>query len=190
MTRRGLGALLMAVGLVVTALGAYGLINTGGSGSAAVSPTPGLPSVAPSPTVAATAAPPTVAPTTDPDALVREFVANLQTQIRAGTQVALLDALDPAVISRYGTDACRVQLASFPADPSYTIVVNAVAAPAPWAYASDGKTTTIPDGRAVDALVTSGGASGASPSPASRTLHFHLVDGAVRWFTDCGTPLP
>jgi hypothetical protein len=190
MTRRGLGALLMAIGLVVTTIGAFELVSSAGGGTAAASPTPGLPSPAPSPTPAVTAVAPTTTATPDPDALVGAFVANLATQIGAGTQVALLDALDPAVIARYGVEACRTQLASFPPDPTYGIVVNTVATPAPWDYASDARTTTIPDALAVDAIVTGGGVNGATPSSATRTLHFHLVDGVVRWFTDCGTPLP
>jgi hypothetical protein len=189
MTRRGLGAVLMGVGLVVTAIGAFGLLSGGSAGTASASPTAGPPTGTPS----TTAVPPTVipssAPTPDTEALVRAFAANLAQQINAGTQGNLLDALDAAVIARYGAPTCAAALGTFAADPSYSIVVNAVAAPAPWDYVTDEKTTTIPDALAVDAVVTGGGINGATPSTATRTLHFHLVDGAVRWFTDCGTPL-
>lgn len=183
--------MLMGVGLVVTAVGAFGLVSSGGAGTATASPTPNLPTSAPSPSpTVAPSSPPAATPTPDPDALVRAFLTNLVLQVKAGTQASLLDALDPAVVARYGADACRTQLGSIPADPDYAIVVNTVSTAAPWDYASDGKTTTIPDALAIDATVTVGGVKGASPSSSTRTLHLHLVDGVVRWFTDCGTPLP
>ncbi|HEV8544721.1 MAG TPA: hypothetical protein VGQ64_00380 [Candidatus Limnocylindrales bacterium] len=182
MTRRGLGAILIAVGLLVTAAGAIGFVSSGGARTATASPTAGLPTETPFDT-------PTPAPTPDPEALVRAFTVDLAAQIRDGTQAELLDALDPAVIARYGRDACRSHLTSFPPDPTYSIVVNGVADPAPWDYASDGKATTIGDAVAVDTVVTGGGTGSATPSSATRTLHFHVVDGVVRWFIDCGTPL-
>ena len=59
-----------------------------------------------------------------------------------------------------------------------------VSSPAPWDYTTDGVTTTIPDALAVDASMTAKG------STAATVLRLAIVDGEVRWFTYCGTPLP
>ena len=54
---------------------------------------------------------------------------------------------------------------------------------APWDYTTDGLTVQIPDAITVDASITAKGAT--------ETLAFHvaMVDGEVRWFTDCGIPI-
>ena len=58
-----------------------------------------------------------------------------------------------------------------------------VGEPEAWDYTTDGQTTTIEEAVSVDAeIVVLGEAS-------RQTLHFAIIDGAVLWFTDCGTPV-
>ena len=97
----------------------------------------------------------------------------------AATLVAILH---PATIERYGVDACLAALSRLN-DPTFDVLIHAVASPAPWDYTTDGVTTTIPDALDVDASITTQGATTVS------SLQVAIVAGEVRWFTDCGTPL-
>ena len=63
------------------------------------------------------------------------------------------------------------------------MIVHGVLAPAVWEYATDGQSTPIPDAITVSASVTANGAT------ETRELHVAMVDGEVRWLTDCGTPI-
>jgi len=134
--------------------------------------------------------PPAPAPSATPtaDRLIATFIGTLTTAIHDGHRTDFADLLDPVVIARYGIDQCRALLGSRDPDPAYSITIAAPASPAPWDYVTDGLTTTIPDAIAIDAVVSDLPPGGGSPTATSRTLHVHVVDGAVRWFTDCGTP--
>jgi hypothetical protein len=193
--RRRLGAVLVVVGLLVTGVGVAGALSTvGGPATAAASGAPNASSGASAsaaPSSTATPAPtpsptptPTPSPTPDPDTLAKAFFVDLVQAIRAGDVDSMLPRLHPAVIERYGEAACKQELETRSADPAYEIVVKVVQPPAAWDYTLDGVTTSIPDAWTVDADVTALGQLGA------RQLHVAPVDGEVRWFTDCGTPLP
>lgn len=191
--RRRAGTLIFAAGLVLVGIGTVGLVLTGGdagttarpiaSASPAGSATP-TPSLAPTATPTAPPTPvPSPSPSPDAETLVAAFFADLVEAIRAGSVGSMADRLHPAVIDRYGEAACDGELAARAADPGFDVAIAAVRAPAPWDYVTDGRTTTIEETLTVDASVTSGGAT------TVRELHVAIVDGAVRWFTDCGSPL-
>ena len=77
------------------------------------------------------------------------------------------------------------------ADPNYAVEITAIQPLAAWDYTTDDRTTAIPSAWEVDAMVT---ATDPILRPAGdgrpRQVHVAPVDGQVRWFTDCGTPLP
>jgi hypothetical protein len=133
------------------------------------------------PSVASTA--PRPAATPDPFTRVAAFTSVLVPAMRDADAATLVAILHPATLERYGTDACLAELGRLN-DPTFDIVVHGVRSPEPWAYRTDGLTTTIADALGVDASVTANG------STAATELHLAIVDGEVRWFTDCGTPLP
>lgn len=197
---RGLGVLLLVVGLgliIVGTVGAAGAFEARPSPIPTQSPltTPSSnPTAAPSPTPSATPSPtaspipaPTPEPTVDVEALVGAFFVELQAALRDGRAADMVDALAPAVFERYGREACETQLGGQPAEPGRAFEILAVGAPAAWDYVTDGRSTTIPDAIAVQARVTGPTASG--DTTVERELHVQVVDGEVRWFSDCGTPL-
>lgn len=191
--RAVLGAVLVVVGAVVMASAGLRFL------SAAPSATDGTPTSGPTPTTITTIAPatasptasvPAASPTPDSDAMVRAFFESLASAIRNGSVASLADRLHPAVIDRYGADACAGSLAASVADPNYAVQITAILPLAAWDYTTDDRTTTIPSAWEVDAKVTATDPSSGQPATADRVLHVAPVDGQVRWFSDCGTPLP
>lgn len=192
--RRRVGAILLVVGIALVIVGLVGYLGTRGGPATGGRATPGpgaspsagqTASAAPAPTAAPVATPTaTVAPspTADRAALVGAFLDQLAAAIRAGSVSSVGPALHPAVFARYGVDRCAAEMATRSADPSYAIVVLEVQAPAPWPYETDGLSTVIADAITVRARVT------AQAATTERDLHVAIVDGAVRWFTDCGSP--
>lgn len=193
--QRRTGAVILAVGLALVVIGAVGLATGGDAGTTASRPSsvaspagPAAPTPPLVPTVPPSAAPtdppaPVPSPSPDTEALVAAFFADLVEAIRAGSVGSMGDRLHPAVIGRYGEVACAQELASRAADPGFDVAVVAISASAPWDYVTDERTTTIEETLTVDARVTSGGTSGA------REFHVTIIDGEIRWFTDCGTLL-
>jgi len=189
--RRRLGAILLALGLLIAGAGVAGALSDGTiAGPTATTPpdsagpTDATPAPTPAPTATPTPAPtPTPPPTPDPEALVRELIDDLVAAIRAGDVDSTLPRVHPATIERYGEAACLEELSTRAADPTYDIVIRAIRPPAPWDYVTDGVSTTIDDAWTVEIDLTSAAGSGA------REVHLAPVDGDVRWFTDCGTPL-
>jgi hypothetical protein len=202
-TRRRSGVALLVAGIALIAIGAIGMLGAGSTdggrseaaasatpaaaGSDAVAPTASVvttlspaPTATPTPVPTASPAPPS--PTPDATTLIVAFYEGLDPAIRAADADILVPLLHPATIERYGEPACRTYLGGL-ADPTLDIEVASVAGPAPWDYQTDDLTTTIPAAWTVEAAFTSQGAT------SDRELHVALVDGEVRWFTDCGTPL-
>lgn len=191
--RRRIGAGLLAVGVALTLVGGTGyvanrppVVSSSPFPTASLNETesPGVtPSTAPTPDVTLATSPtpaPTAAP--DPAALITDFLDALVGAVRAGTAADLGSALHPAVIDRYGAEACAQELATRTADPAFAVEVIDVLDPAPWDYVTDDLTTIVPDVTTVRAAVTARGET------ADRDLHVAIVDGVVRWFTDCGDP--
>jgi len=200
--RQRLGAALIVAGVGLALVGVAGTLGmigrpasaTGSSIPTALSATtppasPGLPTAGPTllvPTAPSTVAP-TVAPTVATAGIVTAFFAELQAAIRAGTQETLADRLAAAVIDRYGRANCDAELAAKDAVPEWVFEILAVHDPAPWDYVTDDLTTIVADATTVDARVTGPDATGAITT-VERELHVEIVNGAVFWFTDCGTP--
>jgi hypothetical protein len=108
-----------------------------------------------------------------------QFLAALQRAQREGDAAFLLARLHPAVIERYGEDACRAGVAK-PPDPTSTFAVVKVDHTGPWDYTSDGRTTTIADTVFVVANRVAQG-----QEQAQVEVHVAPVHGEQRWFTDC-----
>jgi hypothetical protein len=204
--RQRVGAVLVVGGVVLALVSGAGiLMRLGAPAVATASPTPATasPTAAASPPAASaapaiTAAPPTSPPVTsavptsiptqDDGALVRAFFVKLQDAVRAGSQETMVDVLGQATIDRYGRAACVTFLTSREPAPEQVFEILSVHEPAPWEYVTDERTTTVPDATTVDARVTGSDANGVT-STEDRSLHVQVVDGVVRWFTDCGDPL-
>ena len=175
----------MVVGLALVAFAATQAFSNAGTAPTAT-PSPSVAASSSGSPVAATPSPtlePSPSPTPSVDDLVRSFLEQLAFAIRTANRSAMLDRLDPAVIARYGLDACRAALATRPADPTFAVVVTAIHEPAAWSYDSDARSTAVPNAIAVDARVTANGVT------APEVLHLSVIDGQVHWFTDCGTPI-
>lgn len=113
---------------------------------------------------------------------LEEFVENLGTSLRTSNHAFSLDRLHPAVIERYGQEACQSYLNSID-DPSFDIEILEVGDTSDWDYQTDGLSTTVPNTYTVLANLTSGGETVQSE------VHFAVgEDGKLRWFTDCGEP--
>jgi len=108
-----------------------------------------------------------------------QFLAELQRAQREGDATFLLARLHPAVIERYGEDACRANVGE-PPDPTSTFDVVGIDHTGPWDYTSDGQTTTIAD----TTFVLTNRTVRAQPTQQVE-VHVAAVDGQQRWFTDC-----
>jgi hypothetical protein len=108
-----------------------------------------------------------------------QFLAALQRAEREGDAQFRLARLHPAVIARYGGDACRGFLTE-PVDPTSTFKVVSVDHTGPWDYTSDGETTSIAD---TVFVVTKRVANGKPEQQV--VVHVAPVDGKQHWFTDC-----
>lgn len=110
------------------------------------------------------------------------FVAHLVAATRDGHTEALFERLHPAVVARYGADACRDYVHTVGAFPIDLTVRETGAAPA-WAWVTDGLTQRIDDVVLVEvARVVNG-------QTVLQELHLARIDGSLRWFTDCGDPI-
>lgn len=119
---------------------------------------------------------------TDAGETPEEFLAALATAIQEGDADFQVERLHPAVIERYGEDACRADI-EMRTDPTRAFADPQVREePEDFDYASDGLSEIIPDTIVVDAQVTADGATNA------QEVHLAEVDGEFRYFSDCGTP--
>jgi hypothetical protein len=183
--QRWLGLALMVAGVGVLVFGISRLMSPGGLAAASPTPTPTASAVATSALPAASPTPDPPTPTPIPplgETDVRAFVEVLVTAIQTGDLNTLIANLHPATMDRYGEAACRTAVAGF-TDPTFEIEILSVQDPAPWDYVTDELITTIPDARAVPGNRSAGGVT------VPLTFHFAQFGDAVRWFTDCGSPL-
>jgi hypothetical protein len=138
----------------------------------------------------ATAAPittTTVAPTTTTLPLstrVGTFFGEWARALAAGDEAFLVAKLHPAVPERYGNDACVAYLGGITAPAATAEVVDVVDTVGPWTWETDGRATEIPDTITARLRRTEDGSTFIESE-----VHVALLDGDVRWFTDCGTPL-
>ena len=176
---KGLAVALMVVGVLAAAGGAVGVATKGGGTTGAVV----------SPTLSASLSPPTslspspfesVSPPA-PAESVRDFLASLAQAVRSKDQAFLLARLHPAVIALYGQQQCETFVSTL-SDPTRAFRVRSVSALGQYNYNPDGTSTVVQDVYTVRVRVTANGQT------AVTDVHLGLVDGQIRWFTDCGTP--
>ena len=100
-----------------------------------------------------------------------------------GDADTLFDLLDVATIDRYGPDQCRAYLGQVVGSVTGPMLLSAE--PGVFSYETDGLATEIPDAWRLQIEAELGG------SPVQVPMHVRpAADGGVRWFTDCGDPIP
>ncbi len=183
--RRTGGTILAAVGALLVAVGIIGAAASATSagdadGDVAVATT------APPPP---TSEPATTGPTSttaitdvaDPGPAVRSFYDAFAAALRSGDTAFLLDRMDPEVIARYSEATCRAYASRLPR-PEYQVEVVSIDGRTAFDYATDDRSTTIPDAVKVRIATTSGG------SRTEADAHVRVSGTDVHWFTDCGEP--
>lgn len=126
---------------------------------------------------------PTAALSADAESTARAFVSELSEAHERGDVDFLMNHLAQATLDRYGQDQCRSYLESHVGTATAFETV-AMTYPQTFDYASDGKTTVIPDTVQVDIQFLALG------TPATGSMHVLVENGQAYWFTDCGEPLP
>ena len=111
---------------------------------------------------------------------IRSFVAEFDAAHQAGNLAFLIEHLDPLVIERYGADQCDSYVAATMGSIQNLEIIQ-IMGPQEISYDSDDLSTAIPDGgfRLELDLDANGTRTTANPS-------YRIVDGIIRWFTDCG----
>jgi hypothetical protein len=120
---------------------------------------------------------------------ITAFLAAFSQQFRAGDVEALVAELNPVVITRYGRPQCQAHVTDIRApvlkDPTVSLTLKSVTSgPAPYDWVTDNETTTVPNTYTLAVDIVEAGAHH------DETIHLNVVDGAVTWFLDCGTPKP
>jgi len=108
------------------------------------------------------------------------FLGLLAAAYRTDDVDFLVSRLNPAVIERFGVDACRANL-TFTPDPTAAFTVKSVTGPQPYDYNTDTRTTTVPNTLFVDVDQVGGGSTQAV------TVHLTPVNGQLTWFRNCGS---
>lgn len=123
---------------------------------------------------------------------VNEFAKKWQQAFRSGDVDFLVARLHPAPIERYGEAACRESIKRQTPDPGWTITVKKVSELGLYDYTSDQLSTVVNGVYTVTAVRQTGRGSqtGQESPPVESDIHLALVEGKVRWFSDCGTALP
>jgi hypothetical protein len=178
---KGLAIGLMVVGVLAAAGGAVGLATKGDGTTVAVATPSGSVSVSVSP---ASPSAPSVSPSPSPSLgveAVRAFLSPFARAVRSGDAAYLLAKLHPVVITVYGEQQCRTYLASF-RDRTRAYRVMSVSDLQMYDYNPD--RLSIPVMNVLTVLVRQTAAGETAPAQ----IHLGLVEGELRWFTDCGTP--
>ena len=191
MRRRTTGLAIAAVGVGVLAISIVASMTHSSSDSSTASPTStGLTTttltdttttIAPTPVPATT--PSTVAATTVPSPPTsgdaEAFFAGWAAQVTAGDVEALVASLHPAVIDLYGREQCAATLATV-AGQAVEVEVESLSAATPNTIELDGVVLVV-EGLTVVRLYR---------SDIDQTVDARIaaLDGAITWFTDCGSP--
>jgi hypothetical protein len=189
-TAQRLSPFVIAIGVAMIVVAVIGVLASGGSDDQSAAGTPTADTrTPPIPTSVVGTTPATRAPTTTPPTAARpvetaqEFFAALQRAFRDNDDVFLFARLHPLVIARYGAEQCRAYFAQqFAAN--YSAEVLGVRAAEPWDWTLDGRTDNVAAAIPVRVRSTDDGTSFREVE-----AHLALVDGQIRWFTDCGTPI-
>lgn len=121
-----------------------------------------------------------------------KFTEKWQRAFQSGDVEFLVARLHPAVIERYGEAACRVSINRQAPDPVWKLTVEKVSELGLYEYRSDGHSTMINSAYTVTAFRTSSNQTQGQSGPAAggtSDIHLALVEGKLRWFSDCGDPL-
>lgn len=117
---------------------------------------------------------------------IRDFIEIFNTTAVERDSDPLYRLLHPAVLERYGQDACRTFLdtgltsAEIPVQMTY----GSAEALGTWDWERDGLSTPVDFVYRVEVQLTAGDQS------VSQQIHLAIPgDDSVRWFTDCGDPL-
>jgi hypothetical protein len=111
--------------------------------------------------------------------LVAAFYRQFERAMRRNDANVLFEHLHPLVVDRYGASVCRAFVDSLVKGDS-VVQLLAIGPSEPFTWIADGLTTPIEQGVAVRVR---GGPPGRSIEADD---HVAVVDGTVRWFTDCG----
>jgi hypothetical protein len=196
MTRqRVAGSAVMALGVIVVAIGLIGTLADSGEDAtdALQTPTTDPPTTTTTaqPTTKTTTEPTTTtesttattaATTTIPDETPGEFLA-LFVEGLQGDLDFLISRLNRASLDIYGEPQCRDTLSQL-LDPEVEFEVREIGDPGPWDYVIDDIVTPLSDILPVEVERFVGGQA------IIQEVHWQLVDGEWTWFTDCGDPLP
>ena len=107
------------------------------------------------------------------------FLAQLGAALRQGDVDVLLSRLDPAVIQRFGVNACRAHLSQL-RDPTASFSVLSTGTPGVYVFATGSQRTEVPDTVPVSVRFTERGVT------RTETVHLaRLASGRLAWFTDC-----
>jgi len=112
----------------------------------------------------------------------RDFVAALADATSRGDVEWLLSRLHPAVLTRYGEDACRRYVTDYVVQPGVRLRLQSTTGPGTWVWETDGRSSEIDEVYNLDVhrfakgVETTGGIEAAN------------VDGTFRFFADCGSP--
>ena len=111
--------------------------------------------------------------------LVAAFYRQFERAMRRNDANVLFEHLHPVVVERYGASVCRSYVESLARGDS-VVQLLAIGPDEPFIWTADGITTPIEQGVAVRLR-------GGPPSQSIESDdHVAVVDGTVRWFTDCG----
>jgi hypothetical protein len=122
------------------------------------------------------------APTTTSVESPTSFLDQLAQAMRSGDVNFMVSRLNPAVIARYGSAACRTAAGTY-ADPTAAFAVQSVSSPGDYTYTAAGTTSVIPN--SITAQVTFTHKGPAVPI----TAHLSRSDaGTWTWYTNCSPP--
>jgi len=116
--------------------------------------------------------------------LVEAFFDRFNANFSAQSSEGLLFLLHPAVIDLYGAEACQAYLEEVVQNVIQVKVLSS-SGPEIWQWEIDERTTPIDNAFTVNANVIVG--------DATNQRDLHIADdenGLLKWFTDCGDPLP
>ena len=117
------------------------------------------------------------------DERIRAFFDTFNAAFANGDIEQLFDTLHPAVVDRYGEDACRAYLAEVIQNPIAVEVIR-VQDLSIWDYPIDDRTTAVENTYNILVNVSVQDQTGQTE------LHLALYgDADMGWFTDCGDPL-
>lgn len=113
---------------------------------------------------------------------VQEFFAKFGEAFRAGDEKFFFDRLAPQVIELYGEGQCRAQTERQQGTGS-EFEVRSVQGPQAAEVTLDNQKISVADAYVVELVIRGG------TQERTQTSHVIVIDGLVRWFTDCGNPL-